>query len=456
MFCGSGVAGSLAGPSVQKSVAELQLPDILRPYLQQGRMQERLLVLPWRQLELFSVFQPIVSFSHSRVVAHEALLRARMDPGETVAPLEIFDRTKNLDDLLWLDRASRLMHIVNASQFPAQGWFFLNLHPALFGSLLESDCSEVAGAIGEFAGSSPSKFVVEIVEEDITDHVRFEEGIALMRSLGFGVALDDFGAGHSNFDRVWKIRPDVVKLDRSFAVRALEDRAMRRLLPQIASILHEAGTLVLLEGIETLEQARIAMDANIDFGQGWYFGRPVESPVVDVLSVRSRMDEVWNEQSLRASQNWDYRKRVMAPYLQAIWITAQRVALGESLEDAASSYLGLPHVACLYMLDESGRQIGTNLNAPSDQKRTVMLGLGHMEGARWSRRAYFIRAMREPGKAQTTRPYLSVATGNICVTVSIQVLVNDRVVVVCGDVDWDQLEAGLADQPIAGELCDLG
>jgi len=64
-----------------------------------------------------------------------------------------------------------------------------------------------------------------------------------------------------------------------------------------------------------------------------------------------------------------------------------------------------------------------------------------MEGARWSRRAYFIRAMREPGKAQTTRPYLSVATGNICVTVSIQVLVNDRPVVLCGDVDWDTLEA---------------
>lgn len=445
MFCGDGVAVNLAGSSARLPFAGLQAPEVLEPYFRASRMREEHLALDWKQLELYSVFQPIVSFSHSRVVAHEALLRAFGSHGEAVTPLEIFERAPSMADLLWLDRASRLMHIVNASYSASAGWFFLNLHPALFGSLLDAECTDVVEAMGQFAGVSPAKFVVEIVEEDITDHVRFEEGIALMRELGFGVALDDFGAGHSNFDRVWKIRPDVVKLDRSFAVRAAQDRSTRRLLPQIVGILHEAGTLVLLEGIETLDQARIAMDANIDFGQGWFFGRPAEHPVADVFSVKPRMDEVWNEQNLRASQSWDDRKRVMAPYLQAIWITAQRIALGETLEDASASYLGLPHVACLYMLDEAGRQIGTNLNAPTGPKRRVMLGLGHMEGARWSRRAYFIRATREPGKAQTTRPYLSVATGNICVTVSIQVQVGDRSIVVCGDVDWDKLEAAVID-----------
>ena len=417
------------------------MPEILEPYFKASRQREGQLTLDWKQLELFSVFQPIVSFSHSRVIAHEALLRASAPLGNMVAPPDIFDRAQGLGDLLWLDRATRLMHIVNASHSTSPGWFFLNLHPALFGSLLDADYSDVADAMGTFAGLAPAKFVIEIVEEDITDHVRFEEGVTRMRELGFGVALDDFGAGHSNFDRVWKIRPDVVKLDRSFAVRAESDRAMRRLLPQIAGILHEAGTLVLLEGIETLDQARIAMDANIDFGQGWYFGRPAKQPVSEVFSVKPSMDAVWDEQSLRANQSWDERERVMAPYLKAIWIVAQRVALGETLEQASASYLELPHVACLYMLDETGRQIGSNLNAPSSHKRRVMLGVGHMEGARWSRRAYFIRAMREPGKAQTTRLYLSVATGNICVTVSIQVLINDRPVVLCGDVDWDTLEA---------------
>lgn len=415
------------------------LPEILKSYLGGIERLDGHLQLNWQQHKLSSVFQPIVSFSHSRVVAHEALLRAVSPAGTPVSPLEIFGKLGVSDELLRLDRSTRLMHIINAGRSP--GWFFLNMHPALFGSLLEADSTKIVQEIGRYMNVSSSQFIVEIVEEEITDHIRFEEGVAALRSIGLGIALDDFGAGHSNFDRVWKIRPDVVKLDRSFSVKAETDRAVRRLLPQIVGILHEAGTLVLLEGIETLEQARIAMDSNIDFGQGWYFAYPSVNPVQDPLSIKSTMDAVWDQQGKRADLAWEARRRVMAPYLDAIWLTAQRVAMGESLEEAASSYLGLPHVACLYMLDELGRQVGNNLNAPTSTKHRVKLGLGHMSGARWSRRAYFIRAMHAPGIPQSTRPYLSVATGNICVTVSICIQVNGKPIVVCGDVDWDELEA---------------
>lgn len=440
MLCGNGMATGQEMPCVQQVQNVGPLPELLRPYLSGFRVHGDRTSMRWKQFDLFSAFQPIVSFSHSRVIAHEALLRGKDASSQVVPPLDIFAQANDLEETLRLDRISRLLHVVNAASIAAPGWFFLNLHPALFGSLLESDFEEVFLAIGQFAVMPPEKLVIEIVEEDITDHVRFEEGVALLRRMGVGVALDDFGAGHSNFDRVWKIQPDVVKLDRSFAEGVETDPAIRRLLPQIVSILHEAGTLVLLEGIETLDQARIAMDANIDFGQGWFFGRPHERPQRNALSIKPLMDEVWNQQNLRATSALDARQRSVEPYLQAIWITAQRVALGASLEEAADSYLHLPHVACLYMLDESGLQIGTNLNGPNGAQRHVKLGLGHMEGARWSRRAYFIRAMREPGKAQATRPYLSVATGNICVTVSIMVEAGGRKVVVCGDVDGEFID----------------
>lgn len=428
----------------EQACAELNaVPALLKPYLSGCQQRDGRAQLRWQQYTLSSVFQPIVSFSHSRIVGHEALLRATDACGKAISPLDLFASVGSTEEMLHLDRSSRLMHVLNTNQSP--GWFFLNLHPALFGSLLESDSREVTQAIGQYVGMSSSQFVVEIVEEHIADHVRFEESVAALREMGLGVALDDFGAGHSNFDRVWKIRPDVVKLDRSFAARVEEDRSARRLLPQIVSMLHEAGTLVLLEGIETLDQARIAMDSNIDFGQGWHFALPAPSPIQDQLSIKATMDVVWDQQGKRADMAWESRRRLMEPYLNAIWLTGERLAMGESLEQVAETYLRLPHVACLYMLDDAGMQVGQNLNAPTSHKRRVMLGLGHMSGARWSRRAYFIRAMHDPGKPQTTRPYLSVATGDICVTVSIQLEVEGRKFVICGDVDWDALEAASGD-----------
>lgn len=411
------------------------MPGLLHEFMTDCCWQEGMLRMNWGLYQLSSAFQPIVSFSHGQIIAHEALLRAKDREGRNVPPALLFNPLSGHSDLLHLDRASRLMHIVNARQAP--GCFFLNLHPCLFDSLREVDSLAAAKAIGEFAGNGHSRYIVEIVEEEITDHAHFEEGVAVLRSVGMGVALDDFGAGHSNFDRVWKIRPDVVKLDRSFAARASEDRAVCRLLPQIVSILHEAGTLVLLEGIETLEQARIAMDSNVDFGQGWYFAHPAACPGSSGTS--ERMEAVWSGTGA-ASVAADHSRWLLVPYQQALRETAQRLMQGYSLGDAAPRWMSLPHVSALYVLDADGRQEGDAIEFPCAGQPASGFCLGHAPGARWASREHFIGAIRAPGETHLTRPYLSVASGRVCVTVSIGIMAGARRVVVCGDVDWAELE----------------
>lgn len=411
------------------------MPGLLHDFMTDCRWREGMLRLNWGLYELSSAFQPIVSFSHGQVVAHEALLRASDPAGRNIPPAMLFNPLAGHGDLLHLDRASRLMHIVNARQAP--GCFFLNLHPRLFDSLREVDSLATAKAIGEFASSGHSRYIVEIVEEEITDHAHFEEGVAVLRSVGMGVALDDFGAGHSNFDRVWKIRPDVVKLDRSFAARAAEDRSVCRLLPQIVSILHEAGTLVLLEGIETLEQARIAMDSNVDFGQGWYFAHPAAHPTS--TGTTERMEAIWTGAG-EASVAADHSRWLLAPYQQALRETARRLMQGHSLGDAAPGWKALPHVCALYVLDADGRQEGHALEFSSGGQPPAGFCLGHVPGACWASREHFIEAVRVPGETHLTRPYLSVASGRVCVTVSIGIMAGARRVVVCGDVDWAELE----------------
>src|SRR5215510_15562581 len=79
--------------------------------------------------------------------------------------------------------------------------------------------------------------------------------------------LDDFGAGYSNFDRIWRLRPDIVKIDREMTRRVTVEPLARRMFTGIISVLHEAGALVCVEGIETEAEALCAIDANADLIQ---------------------------------------------------------------------------------------------------------------------------------------------------------------------------------------------
>ncbi|PLK47428.1 EAL domain-containing protein [Uliginosibacterium sp. TH139] len=443
MFINSeGILSSLgpAAPVPPRRPELAGVPERLHPYLAGSDWQHGQLKLNWGGYRLASVFQPIVSFSHASIVAHEALLRVVGPGGRSMSPSALFSPLFGQDDLLHLDRATRLMHIINSRRLP--GRFFLNLHPQLFDSLRHGDSLEAARAIGEFVEGSESRFVIEIVEEEITDHAHFEEGVAALRDVGLGIALDDFGAGHSNFDRVWKIRPEVVKLDRSFAARAAEDRSVRRLLPQIVSLLHEAGTLVLLEGIETLDQAWIAMDANIDFGQGWYFAHPISQPVSKDALLDARIGAIWQHQSTELLPQPEARLDPLSDYLRCIRDAAWRLGRGEALESAAACWQHLPYANSLYLLDQEGCQLGVSIEAGRVADSQMSFRLGHQPGARWSRREYFVKAIRAPGEAQATRPYLSVASGRLCATVSICIEQGAQRFVLCGDVDWAALDAG--------------
>ncbi|MDR8045831.1 EAL domain-containing protein, partial [Burkholderia cenocepacia] len=91
------------------------------------------------------------------------------------------------------------------------------------------------------------------------------------RTHGFLIALDDFGAGQSNIERIWQLNPDIVKLDRIMLSHAAHRTGLTAILLGLVTLLHEAGKLVLVEGIETEHEAQIALSCEADFVQGYYF-----------------------------------------------------------------------------------------------------------------------------------------------------------------------------------------
>src|SRR5262249_52232935 len=156
----------------------------------------------------------------------------------------------------------------------------------------------------------------EVLEASLPDDPGFDRRIGELRELGCLVSLDDFGAGHSNFDRVFRLRPEIVKLDRSVVVRAEVDPHAQRIASQMVSLLHECGCLVLMEGIETPEGAYTALRCDVDFVQGYHFGRPAPA-LAGADAGQEALRAAWERFDRRSTTDDRAWQRQMASYRQS-------------------------------------------------------------------------------------------------------------------------------------------
>lgn len=389
------------------------------------------------EYRLSSHFQPIVSLSHQRVIGHEGLMRANRVDGQAVSPVDLLMAAQRRGELVAVDRIARALHVLNRPTRDAQ-WLFLNVHPEVFVEPLTS--SSFTADLLAHQQLTNTDVVIEVLEDAIRDEQLFAERVSRLHQAGFLIALDDFGAGHSNFDRVWTVKPDIVKLDRSFALRSEHDAGARRLMPRIVNLLHEAGSLVLLEGIETAVQAQIALDSDIDFVQGYYFARPAAVPEVgEALDANIRA--LWHDFSAREASAGKAQRELIAPYQNALGYASVLIVGGHSFPEACKGFLELPLANFCYLLDRDGRQIGQNIwntrtTAHAGQPSQRYRPLANASEARWSRRPYFRRAIRQLDRVQVTRPYLSASTAELCVTLSVGFLHEGEPYVLCGDIAW--------------------
>ncbi len=100
--------------------------------------------------------------------------------------------------------------------------------------------------------------------------------ILKLKSLGIGVAIDDFGTGYSSMSYLARLPIATLKIDKSFIASISEGSQNRKIVNGIVKLAHELGICVIAEGIEDLAGARYLGSHACDFGQGYYFSKPVE------------------------------------------------------------------------------------------------------------------------------------------------------------------------------------
>ncbi len=389
-------------------------------------------------LKLHTAFQPIISVVHSKVVGHEALLRGRDDKDTPLSPAELFPQLVATLSARQVNETCSRLHLQSFSRNGGEGWLFLNVSP--------DSMPDREGVIEEFgqwiehAGVKPHQVVVEIIETRSYNECQLAEAVSGFRHLGCLVAIDDFGAGESNFERIWRLRPDLVKLDRAMISEAAVNPLVQRILPGIVSLVHEAGCLVVMEGIENEHQALIAVESDVDFVQGFYFSRP-SSHYDKPNDIRAQFDELANHIRSTHEERSALDRGFFASFTGGLEACVSALEDGLGFHDAVQMFLAVAGVQRVYELDAEGYQVGENAES-------VDVGLADPRfapcadgrGANWFRRPYFQRAIAQPRKVQISRPYLSIRDARSCVTMSVAFEHDDHMRVLCADLDYEHAE----------------
>jgi len=150
---------------------------------------------------------------------------------------------------------------------------FLNVQPR---SLTNPEftnrlCEEVHST-----GLEERTIVLELTEQQTIVNPRaFASTLQKLRDRGFRIALDDFGEGSSNLNLFQDLRPDFLKVSGTFCRGLSQDSFKRNIVQSTAEMSSRAGTLTIMEAVETAEDADALRSLGIDYAQGYYFLKPL-------------------------------------------------------------------------------------------------------------------------------------------------------------------------------------
>lgn len=389
---------------------------------------------------LRSQYQPIFSVLSQRLVGLEALARA-VDPEtkEPIPPLALFEAAQRRGLTLGLDRLCREKAVEGFVAIDAaEPLLFLNLDVSILQDGVVG--SGHLSCVLEKFGLPAQRVVIELVESKIGDMRAMHRFLDAHRAQGYLLALDDVGSGSSNLDRILEVRPDILKLDRSLIAGIDREYRKQEMLSCCLHIAHKLGTVVVAEGIETEAEALCCLERGVDLMQGFYFARPCyPGPNWQVAEGVRKAHELGaslrqRERERFAARKERYRKfTTIADRICGVPQASSPEAWTDAIRTELTNH---PFVECAYILDQAGIQLTDTIFAPGRQgNRCNLLFAPAAKGADQGSKEYFIRLGSQQAR-YVTDPYISRATGTLCVTLSTMVPLPDgRVVVACVDVD---------------------
>ncbi len=238
--------------------------------------------------ELEVHFQPIVALGDELIVGLEALVRWRhprygvLGPGVFLALAENAGLIVALGRFVLRTACRTLRRWQRADRGGPRLSVSVNLGPQ---QLCAPDLVEDVNAILAETGLKPSCLVLEITEDVLLTQGGVLDRLRALKELGVRLAVDDFGTGYSALTHLRRFPVDIIKLDKAFLDDLHGNAGHAQLIEGVIELTHSLGLATVAEGIETQSQAAALQAMGSEFGQGFYFARPLPARDMEALLV---------------------------------------------------------------------------------------------------------------------------------------------------------------------------
>jgi len=220
--------------------------------------------------KIISYFQPIIDNKTQEVVKYESLVRLIDENNKILSPFVFLDVAKKGNYYL------KITNIVLEHSFKilqnCKSDISINL------SALDIEQKSMRKKIFALLNEHQEyahRIVFELLEDEaISDFELIKDFIVEVKKYGVKIAIDDFGAGYSNYERLLQYQPDILKID-GCLIRDIETSSYSlSVVKSIVTFAKEQNLQTIAEFIENESIFNIVRDLGVDYSQGYYFGKP--------------------------------------------------------------------------------------------------------------------------------------------------------------------------------------
>lgn len=357
-------------------------------------------------------FQPFIDTATGRIAGVEALGRLRQADGslQSVGPL-FADPRKPGTTLRRLDRQIRDNALSRLHEAPDDWFLSLNISPRWINRLRPGQALPSLKQIHAH-GVDPQRIVFEITELG-GDIQRLADVVARYREAGARIAIDDFGAGYSQLDRVLALQPDILKLDMRLFQEAAKGGPSSDVVRALAQMAEKTGCWIIAEGVETEAQLSFALECGSRYVQGYLFAQAQ----LDWFATDAFVPRFAQLRAAYVQQKLAERGRIMdlRQQLAELMKILQSWALGQAPLSQLPQLQDFPWLLRFYQCDRHGTQLTPNFEWRQDAWQADTRYLGH----NWSWRPYFYHLLAEgwdERRLTLSSTYRDATTNQYCLT----------------------------------------